>query len=153
MATSFLVQDANGAGHVEPVGPVQAYTTHEIVRPLRIASCQEAECDYWETGLTLLIDTRIQGGPERLIYLRDQSGRRISGVQVEEGVWKIFVYPHQSCFRKHRLPVRDESYVRRMGDWRGNPDPGSRYKFKGPDDWVDSFANNLDQAATRFERG
>jgi hypothetical protein len=153
MTTSYLILDANGAGHVEPAGPPQAYTTHEIVRPLRIASCREAECDYWETGQTLLIDTHVPQGPERLIYIRLRSGRRFTETQIEDGVWKIYFYPHQSCFSTHRLPLRDESYIRRLGDWRGNPEPNSRYRFKRPDDWVDSFANNLDQAKTRIERG
>lgn len=153
MPVTYLIEDANGAGHVEPNGPPTAFTTHEIVRPLRIASCQEAECDYWETGLTLLIDTHVPQGVDRLLYLRVRSGRRIAETEIEPGVWKIYVYPHQSCFGTHRLPLRDESYVRRLGDWRGNPEPDSRYRFKRPDDWVDSFANTLDQARTRFERG
>lgn len=153
MPVAYLIPDANGVSRVEPAAPVTSYTTHEIVNPLRIASCREFECDYWETGLTLMIDTRIPQGVDRLLYLRYQSGRSITEQQVEEGVWRVYVHPHQSCFTTHRLPVRDELYVRRLGDWRGNPDPSSRYRFKRPDDWVDSFANTLDQAATRFERG
>lgn len=134
---------------VPPELPVTAMVTHSIVAPLsthwRRATCEEFNCQAYALGWSLA----TAGLPAKDVELAKRSGRKFTVVQDENGVDVLDFEAGQPCFRvsEHRVRVeREELFIRRNGDWRGNPD-GARATplvFSGPDAWHDSLGTTLD---------
>jgi hypothetical protein len=142
----------SGAMRLTPAMEAAHYTTYGIHVKTRIATCQEFECDYWETGWYLRVDEKTEMGFKQALYLRRASGRRYREDVVEGGLTRFYFYPHQMCFTTHKLPAADERYIRRNGDWRGNP-RGEIVTFRGPEDWADDGANHQSRLITAIQRG
>jgi hypothetical protein len=133
-----------------PAGPVMAYRTFGVTAPLsthfRKATCEEVDCDAFRNGWVTRVKTEEQAD-----YIRRHSGRTFK--EDEPGV---FVFAAgQTCFgaSHHRLRLeREELYVVRDGDWRGNP-TGSVRRHKSSGHWVEEFAEHQDWIKTLRERG
>jgi hypothetical protein len=145
---------------VIPGMPVQAMRTYGISSPIathyRRATCAEVECGPTVNGWKSLADESTPDGQRRAHYIRKQSGRHFS--EGREGSLTVFWFPPgQMCFDsgndQHMVSLeRPATFLVRDGDWRGNPS-GSRRVHQRPEDWVEDFAENLDQVKTQIERG
>lgn len=140
---------------IAPVGPPQAYKTYQIAAPLkthwRPATCAEIDCEQYREGWAI----QIQGlEPEDLHAIRT-SGRHYTVHEVADGeTWWVFE-PGQPCFAAatHQCRLeREELFVLRGGDHRGNP-TGRKPDLLSPPVWVDAFGENQESLAEEMERG
>jgi hypothetical protein len=126
---------------VPALGPA-AYVTYSIASPIathtRPATCEEVNCPAYLSGWT----TRA---PADLVPVVQSSGRRPAAV-TRDGAETVFTFaPGTECFRSstHRVSLdRPEVFLRRGGDWRGNPAGLSPYRHARPGDWVEDFAEH-----------
>lgn len=144
-------------GRFPPAGPVTAYKSYLISAPLathyNLVGCAEADCQYLETGWDSLIDERTDLGRRQAHWIRKEAGRRFTEEREPNGVTRFKFEAGQECFTQHRIRnMRDERYIERDGDWRGNP-TGRKRVHARPDHWVESFALNQDKLRTIAERG
>jgi hypothetical protein len=132
----------------DPLLPVTQMVTHAIVAPLvthwRKATCEEIGCLHFHHGWAF----HTAGMSPKLLAAAKTSGRQYRVERHESGETWVFE-PGQPCFRasEHRIRLdREELFIRRSGDWRGNPD-GRGTKpliFSGADAWKDSLGTTLD---------
>lgn len=149
---SGLIVCPDGLTRVEPVIPVEHMTTYQVVSPQRDAFCHEVDCEYFQRGWTSTFDEGTELGRNQANYVRSRSGRRFRESRTEAGLTVFDFYPGQECFATHKLPAADERFIRRGGDWRGNPRQERRV-FQRPDDWIDDFATHQDRLLVAIERG
>lgn len=117
----------------------------------RIASCAEVECPQHVHGWRSLISRADPMFAERVLYIRNDSGRHFTETELPDGsVW--FDFPaEQECFAEHHADVATFYVVR---DWRQDPTGVPWRKHSGPDPWVDECATNQDLlAAAERARG
>jgi hypothetical protein len=139
---------------IEPAAPPGAYQTYQVLAPLQThfvaATCQEVDCPQFREGWRL----RAEGLSERDVYVATHCGRKFTRVNVAEGETWLVYEAGQPCFRAsgHRRRLeREEHFIIRGGDYRGNP-TGMRAKVS-VDSWVDDFGEHQDRLAERVERG
>lgn len=140
---------------ITPVGPVQGYRTFQVVAPLsthwRAATCQEVDCPQYLGGWRI----RVEVLEPQMLHTARTSGRKFSELHVAEGEnWLVFE-AGQPCFRasEHRkLLDRQEIYIARDGDYRGNP-TGRVRKHSRPEFWVEEMQENNLAVRERLERG
>jgi hypothetical protein len=144
---------------VEPVADVGSYQTYAVAAPAathwRRATCAEVECDGWTHGWRTVLDLADADGANRAQYIRAMSGRRFTETRAGDTLAAFDFPPGQACFRAptHRVRLdRQELYVVRGGDWRGNPTGRSRQHTR-PELWVEDFAENQDRLITLRGRG
>lgn len=137
-----------------PLLDPRGYKTYSIHAPIRThfrkATCAEVDCpDYlhgWRVRLEILNE-------EQRVWVR-QTGRRFSEMPVRPGeTWLVFE-AGQPCFRatEHRARVeREELYVIRDGDTRGNP-TGRVDKVSGQQ-WNDDFGEHQQRLADLQQKG
>lgn len=140
--------------------PAHLMDTYMIVQPkathTRVATCAEIECDRYARGWRTIVDVATELGARQANHIRLHSGRSFTVAQSDTVV--IFEFPPgQTCFAEHRVSLqRPEIFVKRGGDWRGNP-TGTHQAFgegaTGGARWVDSLATQLDRIADTVERG
>lgn len=145
---------------VQPQMPASAYETYAIVAPLsshfRPATCEEAGCPAFLNGWRSVIDVSIDGGPERHHFITHDASRRHTVVQDGPSLFTFTFPPGQRCFAasEHRVRLdREERFVKRGGDFRGNPLGLRPVAFKDPQAWVDDFGEHQERVATLLERG
>lgn len=135
---------------IEPTAPVEAMRTHAIFAPLethwRKATCEKFGCLAFQHGW--MLDTA--GLTAEQVELAKRSGRHCTSVPGESGADVLVFGPGQQCFRvsEHRIRIeREELFIARNGDWRGNPDPpGTKpVVFSSADAWHDSLGTQLDR--------
>lgn len=149
-----MVRDPNPGGapvmRIMPEIGNQHMITHAVFAPVgthwRKATCEEVGCLAHHNGWSL--DTT--GVPADLVELAKRSGRRYAATRDEEtGAEVLHFEAGQPCFKasEHRMRLdREEIFIRRAGDWRGNPNPGDKPQvFSGPDAFTDSLHTNLEQ--------
>lgn len=137
--------------------PMGAYKTYQIVTPLhshfRPATCAEVECEAHAHGWITRVDEATELGQRQAHYIRQQSGRAFREQREASGLTSFVFQAGQKCFQQHRVRLeRPEIYVRRDGDWRGNP-TGNVVRHQRPADWQEDFAEHQDRIATELERG
>ncbi len=140
---------------IHPVGQVQDYKTYQILAPKsshrRPATCAEVECPNYLKGWRL----RVEGLPPEMLHAAKTSGRKFTELHVAEGEnWLVFE-AGQLCFRaaQHSVPLnKQEIYVVRDGDFRGNP-TGNVRKHTRAEFWVEDMSENLDKVAQRQQQG
>jgi hypothetical protein len=138
-----------------PRGRVQDYKTYQIAAPLkthwRAATCAEISCPQYERGWQV----RVENLTPEMLHAAKTSGRKYSELHVTEGeTWLVFE-AGQPCFREsqHRVKLdRQEIYIARDGDWRGNP-TGRVLKHTRPEHWVEDFQDNSEKIIQIKERG
>lgn len=141
---------------LEPKAPIQAMQTYTIARGkehLREVTCAQIECKAHVNGWQTLIDESTERGKTQGAYIRHGSGRRFTEDRNDAGVTVFTFAPGQTCFggKHYQTNERPPIYSVRGGDWRGST--GRIRQFENGDDWVDSFAANLDNIATIRKRG
>lgn len=140
---------------IQPLGKVQDYRTYQITSPLsthwRPAPCQEIDCPQFLHGWRV----RVEGLPAEMLHAARTSGRKYVELHVSmDENWLVFE-AGQPCFRstEHRkLLDRQEIFIVRDGDWRGNP-TGNVRKHTRPEDWREDFAEHQEKVARQIERG
>jgi hypothetical protein len=141
---------------IPPLMPASAYKTFEVSQPLqthfRPATCQEVDCDAYARGWQTTVDTATPLGVKQANYIRLVSGRHFTFT--ETGTLVAFVFaPGQKCFAQHRVSLeREQFFIARGGDHRGNPRQEGRV-HANPADWVDDFSTQLDVIKTAIEAG
>lgn len=142
-----------------PAMPVQAYKTFQIVAPIkthfRKATCAEANCPHYLNGFRTRIDESTELGQRQAYYIRKESGRRFTEERDEVGLTVFTFEAGQRCFSSddHRVRIeREEIFLTRGGDWRGNP-TGERYQHTRSEFWTEEFAEHQQKLADRIERG
>lgn len=140
---------------ITPQGRVQDYKTYQIVSPLSThwvpATCAEKECPDYLKGWRI----RIEGLPPEMVHAAKTSGRKFTELDVTENEHWLVFEAGQPCFRasEHRkLLDKQEIFVVRDGDWRGNP-TGNVRRHTRPEHWQEDFALHQDQLARRIEQG
>ena len=148
-----MISSADGM-RIVPSAPAHTYKTYQILAPIsthfRDATCAEAECDGWKNGWLTIVPT----GSEQDEYIRHGSGRVYLVEVLEGGLTKFSFRPDQRCFQgPHKLRIeRPEIFLRRGGDWRGNPTRES-YTHQNAADWTEDFSEHQDKINTAIERG
>lgn len=148
-----------GASRFQPSLPAASMQTYAISAPLathwRPATCEESDCDAWLHGWQSFIDESTDLGQRQAHYIRRESGRKYAETRNEAGITEFTFEAGQRCFKsdQHRVRnYRDERYLVRGGDFRGNP-TGMRREHKRPEDWVDDFSAHQDRLKAALERG
>lgn len=169
-------QWVNGAQHLIPAAPVQAFKTYSVLAPLsthfRQALCEEIECAGYIKGWVSAFDATDPDDIPKINWIRDFSDRHFTehrGLRVPSvdgagtrvvidaaGPLTVFQFPAgQMCFdaNTHRVPLeRDPLYVVRDGDFRGNP-TGHRRVHANGDDFIDDIGEYMDKVADNKTRG
>lgn len=150
----MTIQSPEGA-RVAPLLPAESMKTYQVSSPLathwRPATCAETGCEQHLRGWSTTV------APEsREEHLLRGSGRHWSSMErTRDGLHRYAFPPGQACFAAstHRVLLdRQELYVVRGGDWRGNP-TGDVYRHANADDWVDDFGTHQQLIADRIQRG
>lgn len=146
----------------------QTYTIRDASDRTTIIACAQVGCPAWTDGWESVFDESdacgsgpgVQCVRVRLLgavcgscgaqYIRLESGRDFTEQRTGEGLTVFRFAAHQRCFREHRTAPR--AYIRRGGDWRGNP-LGTVYRHSRPEDWAEDFAANQDRLARAHQRG
>lgn len=142
---------------IQPSLPVQGYQTFQIVAPVsthwRDATCDEVDCPAQQRGWTTTVDENTPLGQKQAHYIRRESKRSFTEEKRPDGLTSFKFSAGQTCFRQHKARMeREEIFVRRDGDWRGNPTQ-SRRRYDRPDQWVSDFAEHQDEIARHQQRG
>ena len=132
--------------------PAHMMQTHAILAPIethwRKASCEEVQCEAFLKGWGV----PAKDLDEQDLALLKSCGRSYSEIEIKDGEWHYWFPPGQPCFRAstHRIRLdRPELFVRRDGDWRGNPRKTEPQLFSSADAWADSLRTNLDAIEKR----
>lgn len=134
--------------------PVTAMKTYQVLAPakthFRPATCEEAQCPHYLHGWRSVLPS----GDPRCDYIRSVSGRRFTERQMEGGLTEFTFPAGQQCFAAadHRIRLdREERFVIRGGDHRGNPD--GRVTEVSVTSWTDDFGEHQDRLAEQERRG
>ena len=140
---------------ITPEGRVQDYRTFQILAPQsthrRPATCAEVDCPAYLNGWRV----RVEGLPPEMLHTAKTSGRKYTEVHVAEGETWLHFEAGQSCFKtaQHSLPLdRQEIFIARDGDWRGNP-TGNVRKHTKPEFWLEEMNENQGRLADLHQKG
>ena len=140
---------------IPPQGRVQDYKTYQIVSPVsthrRPATCAEVECPNYLKGWKL----RIEGLPPEMVHAARTTGRKFTELDVTENEHWLVFEAGQPCFRaaEHTtLLDKQEIYIARDGDFRGNP-TGNVRKHTRPEFWLEDMQENLGRLHALHDRG
>lgn len=149
---------------IKPQLPTRLFKTYRASSPIashfRKATCEEIDCKFWREGWTL----RKQDMSAQDLYLVTHIGKRYTEHHMEEGVDYLVFEPGQSCFAEaqHFIPLdRPAFFYRGQGDFRaigGPPESASSKRWERDavsmraEDWVDSFANDVDKLKEASEK-
>lgn len=142
----------------DPVAPVQAYRTYQIVAPQethwRPATCAEVDCPNWRNGFKVPVPAGEEG--DKRAHLIKTSGKPYRVEPGEDGIrWAVFP-EGTACFSEptHRVQYRPERYIVRPGDWRGNPGGrGAVREHTRPADWVEDVALHTAKVFDELRKG
>jgi hypothetical protein len=148
-------------------GPAEEYQTYQVKAPKtthwRRATCEEVDCPNFLHGFMVLCDESSEDGQRRAAYIRQDKSRECREQrgfdhpdhQIPPSV-TVFIYtPGQTCFAagEHRVPNgRQELYLVRGGDWRGNPRQMLR-RHSGAQAWLDDFGEHQEKIADLLQKG
>lgn len=140
---------------LKPLGYAQDYRTFQITSPLsthwRKATCAEVDCPNYLNGWRV----RVEGLTPQLLHAAKTSGRKFSELPVAEGENWLLFESGQNCFgtSEHRkLLDRQEIFIVRDGDYRGNP-TGNVRKHSRPEHWIEDMNENNQRVQDRLQRG
>jgi hypothetical protein len=145
---------------IMPALPARAFKTFQIVSPtsthFRPATCAEVECDATVNGWVTTVDETTELGQKQAHYIRKLSGRLFKENRTPTGLTEFTFPAGQPCFRKddHKVRIgRQELFITRDGDWRGNPLGTRPRQHTRPEHWVEEFQENQQALVDRMERG
>jgi hypothetical protein len=117
----------------------------------RKATCAEVDCPQYTNGWKI----RVEQLPPELLHAARTSGRRYRELHVSEDETYLIFEAGQACFQEstHRKRLdREEIFLRRDGDSRGNP-TGNRVIHTSPGAWADDFGEHQNKLSDAAERG
>jgi hypothetical protein len=124
------------------------YKTYRIAAPLsthwRRATCEEVACPQGELGWKMRIDLSTELGQKQAHYIKHQSGRNFTWEKEGDAGMVVLTFPSgQDCFQEHKVRLdREERYIVRGGDHRGNPTGAAPRVHTKPEHWVEDFQEN-----------
>lgn len=140
--------------------PAAAMKTYSIIAPerthFRPATCAEVECPNYLHGWQSAVDERTELGQFQADYIRKSSGRGFTEVKLDDGRTLFTFHAGQTCFAAgdHRLRLeREELYVIRGGDHRGNPRGVPAQLVPTAAAWTDDFGEHQEVLADRMKEG
>jgi hypothetical protein len=142
---------------LDPVAPAAAYQTFQVAAPLsthwRPGTCAEAGCTAHLHGWQTSVDETTDLGQRQAHYIRHDTTRRHTERRADTGLTVFAFEPGQTCFGgQHRIRLdREERFLIRGGDWRGNP-RGDRRETTAAG-WVDDFGEHQETLADQFGKG
>lgn len=141
---------------ITPQMSAQNMKTYQILAPasshFRPATCAEVHCSDWENGWKI----RLEGLPPQLEYTARNAGKKFKELHISETENWLVYEAGQSCFKvsTHRTRLdRQEIYLVKDGDWRGNPRGTQARQHSSAADWVDDFATHQQHLADRLGQG
>lgn len=137
------------AGHMQ---------TYQIVAPLethwRPASCEEVSCPQAERGWKMRIDLSTDLGQQQAHYIKHLSGRKYRAEKVGDQLFELTFASGQPCFTEHKARLdRQEKYLVRGGDHRGNPRGTASRVHSRPEHWIEDMQENSDRINRTIEKG
>lgn len=143
---------------IPPLAPLGAYKTYGWSAPLRThwrpAKCDEVDCAAYRNGWTSTVDLATELGQRQADFMQHDRSRSCRQEKVG-GTLLAFVYgPGNTCFEadSHRVPLGRPALFTLTGThWMARQRPARIYR--GPQDWVDDFAEHQDRIATEIRKG
>lgn len=137
------------AGHMQ---------TYQILAPLethwRPATCEEVACPQAERGWKMRIDLSTGLGQRQAHYIKHLSGRKYTSEKVGDQLFELTFSSGQPCFQQHKARLdREERYIVRGGDHRGNPSGRPTRTHSRPEHWVEDMQENSDRINRINQRG
>lgn len=140
---------------IPPQGQVGNYRTFQIAVPLkthwRPATCAEVSCPQYLNGWRVRLD---QLSPP-MQHAARTSGRKFLELDVSEDEHWLVFEAGQPCFRasEHRIKLdKQEIYIARDGDYRGNP-TGRVRRHTRPEFWTEEFNENQGRIEQARQQG
>jgi hypothetical protein len=90
-----------------------------------------------------------------MLHVAKTSGRKFRELDISENEHWLVFESGQPCFRAsehRRLLDKQEIYIARDGDYRGNP-TGAVRRHTRPEFWLEDFAEHQDKLAHQIDRG
>jgi hypothetical protein len=139
----------------EPKLPAHAMTTFRIVQPhdrLVVSACEVVGCDKWRDGWDAILDMTNPAHAKAAEVIRSgATGRTFRELPAHGTNIVVFRFEaHQRCFDEHK--TRPQTFLKRGGDWRGNPRQELR-RHRSAADWQEDFAEHQDKLAEEVKRG
>jgi hypothetical protein len=138
---------------LDPQGDVHLYQTYEV-RAGRdveiIAACKDVGCPHWTRGWETTVDEMTGLGQSQADYIRTKSGRTFTERKTGDGKTVFLFDAHQRCFREHR--TRPDVFLRRHGDFRGNPS-GRAFHHTGALEWFEDLIENQQRLNEAIQKG
>ena len=136
-----------------PVGDPTDYITYSI-RAGRdtsvVAACRDVGCEYWAHGWDTTVDEATDLGKAQAAYIRHKSGRTFTEQRTGAGLTVFRFEAFQRCFTEHR--TRPDVFLRRDGDWRGNPTQRVHRHVRAMD-WIEDFQEHEGSLADERQKG
>lgn len=126
--------------------PSEKMKTYGISVPVpthfRVATCEEVDCDWRKTGWVTVSDEATDLGQRQAHHIRRVAGRPFTESRGADGITYFKFPPGTECFEEHLVRIdREEIYLVRGGDHRGNPRKEIRIHDR-PEHWVEDFADH-----------
>jgi hypothetical protein len=136
-----------------PALPAAEMQTYNITSRPRPATCEEVDCRHYREGWATVADEATDLGRRQAVYIRGDRTRKHSESRTEAGLTRFDFEPGQKCFGSHTLPWEGrEAFIRRGGDFRGNP-RGDVLHHRSAADWLEDFALHQQSVAEAVKRG
>jgi hypothetical protein len=152
-----MIQFTSG-GRIQPLMRMQDYITYGWAAPLathwRRATCEEYECEAFQTGWVTKIDVSTELGQQQEHFIRNDPERSFREEHEALTLIKFTFPPGTPCFKRadHRVPIGKPPLFRvRGGDWRGST--GVIRTHVHAEDWIEDFATHQEQLAEVINRG
>ena len=135
-----------------PQLPAQAVRTYRISAPLSThwqpATCEQVDCPNHLNGWR----TIVPADSPQADYIRHDRTR--GHTETRDGGLAVFTFAAgQTCFATHKRRLdRDERFLIRGGDWRGNP-RGEPTRELTAEQWRDNFGEHQETLADRIKQG
>lgn len=130
---------------IQPAMGPENYQTYAIVGKRRRARCDEVGCPRHELGWLTVVDEATELGQRRAVYIRRLAERRFRERR-EGGLTHFEFYPGQQCFEQHYVSLEvDPLFLRRGGDFRGDPRGEGTFQHKTYDDWANDFGSHQEK--------
>lgn len=136
--------------------PAQMYQTFGIRAPEQThwqpATCEDVGCEYHARGFKVSVDESTPIGSGNAAMLRSDKTRSPKEYRDEFGM-TIFQYPAGTrCMGKHTKRLdRQEIFIVKGGDHRGNPKGTPTRTHTKPEFWVEEFAETQEKIIQRIE--
>lgn len=132
--------------------------TFQVAAPLsshwRDATCEEVQCDKGEHGWKMLLDLNTELGQRQAYYIKHHSGRRFTHTVLPSGLTELIFPSGQECFEQHKTRLeREERYIVRGGDHRGNPLGTAPRIHTRPEHWIEDFQENAEAVNRTIQKG